>query len=260
MIPPLFLRPPVDSNPSALLPRLKGCRCTGHKRGKGGRGEGWGWRRGWEREWSVSEIREEETQLTHPTPPHRGLTSTPTHPNPHLCLLHPAPAPAPAPRRPAPFCPTALPHVRRVQTANGAARRCWQASLGVCVQGPGDRRGRAAGRREGPLFFRASGGAVITPRYSCAHWGLPYLTLRWPLNLSSPRCPQPLPSTAVFTSINLYFSPLKSRFNLILSTLLNFVVYIFFYLSISMWSYFLLLNVKGKFCSFFLLTIFIWWL
>lgn len=118
------------------MPRLKGCRCTGHKRerrrGGGGGGGGDGKENG----------QSGDKRGRNGGPPlHPGLTPTPSHP------LHPSPLPPPRALslscNTSQFCSTALPHVTGVQTASGAAWH-YQASLGVCG------RGRGAGVAEWP--------------------------------------------------------------------------------------------------------------
>lgn len=86
MIPPLFLQPPVDKSFS-FIAQTQGLQVHRPQKGEEGGRRGVkgieGWRRGWEREWSVGDMRERKEQ----SPATPGSTST-SHP-----CLHPSPVP-----------------------------------------------------------------------------------------------------------------------------------------------------------------------
>lgn len=158
--------------------RAAGAQAT---KGRGGEGASRGWRVGGVDGKKNGQLGDKRGRNTHTHNPHSDLTSTPTHLTPDPCL-HPGTAPQEH-LRVLLGCPTT-----RDRSAN--CEWCHQALPGLpgCVwQGTGCRRGRAAMWREQPLYFWASRGAVMTVSYSCAHWGLPYLALQWPL--ISPRLP-----------------------------------------------------------------------
>lgn len=88
-----------------------------------------GRRRGCMERWDGKENGQSGDKRGRNRTPYPVLTSKPTHPSPH-------PASTPMVLLPCNslFCSTAFPHVRRVQTANGAAWR-YQALLGMCGRG-----------------------------------------------------------------------------------------------------------------------------
>lgn len=206
MIPPLFLRPPVDKSFS-FIAQTQGLQVhrpqKRERRGFGGEGVGqggvvvvvMGWGAGGadgkeNGQWGDKGGRSGSPLYSTPPPPpppnthtHPGLTSVPTHPGPDPSLHPRAQLPLRGRgghlsvllcrmwREPAPseWCRLALP---------GLPGCVWQGCTGC-------RRGTVAmwwgAAAPSLFFFKTSRGAVMTVSYSCAHWGLPYLGLQRPL-------------------------------------------------------------------------------